>query len=65
MSHSGFTDDGLATFGRGKRLVCMDGLDLYETQSRELPLNYVPERKVARAAETGLPFARVRDPFPT
>ncbi|MGC4077733.1 MAG: restriction endonuclease [Rubrivivax sp.] len=65
VSNSGFTEDGLAAFGRGKRVVCMDGLDLYETLSRELPLNHVLESKVRRAAETGLPFARVRDLFPT
>lgn len=65
VSHSGFTEDGLAAFGRGKKVICMDGLDLYETLSRELPLNHVLERKVRRAAETGLPFARVRDLFPT
>lgn len=65
VSHSGFTEDGLAAFGRGKRVVCMDGLDLFETLNRELPLNSVLERKVRRAAETGMPFARVRDLFPT
>lgn len=65
VSHSGFTEEGLAAFGRGKRVVCMDGLDLYETLSREIPLNHVLDRKVRRAAETGLPFARVRDLFPT
>lgn len=65
VSNSGFTEDGLIPFGRGKRVVCMDGLDLFETLSRELPLNHVLERKVRRAAETGLPFARVRDLFPT
>lgn len=65
VSNSGFTEDGLIAFGRGKRVVCMDGLDLFETLSRELPLNHVLERKVRRAAETGLPFARVRDLFPT
>lgn len=65
VSHSGFTEDGLVAFGRGKKVICMDGLDLYETLSRELPLNHVLERKVRRAAETGLPFARVRDLFPT
>lgn len=65
VSNSGFTVDGLIAFGRGKRVVCMDGLDLFETLSRELPLNHVLERKVRRAAETGLPFARVRDLFPT
>ena len=65
VSHSGFTEDGLAAFGRGKKVICMDGLDIYETLSRELPLNHVLERKVRRAAETGAPFARVRDIFPT
>ena len=64
VSNSGFTEDGLAAFGRGKRVICMDGLDLYETLDRELPLNQVLERKVRRAAETGAPFIRVRDLFP-
>ena len=64
VSNSGFTEDGLVAFGRGKRVVCMDGLDLFDTLSRELPLNHVLESKVRRAAETGLPFARVRDLFP-
>ena len=64
VSNSGFTEDGLSAFGRGKRVICMDGLDLFDTLSRELPLNHVLESKVRRAAETGLPFARVRDLFP-
>ncbi len=65
VSNGGFTEDGLVAFGRGKRVICMDGLDLFDTLSRELPLNHVLESKVRRAAETGLPFARVRDLFPT
>ncbi|WP_296504521.1 restriction endonuclease [Rhodoferax sp.] len=65
VSNSGFTEDGLVAFGRGKRVICMDGLDLFETLSREIPLNHVMDRKVRRAAETGQPFARVRDLFPT
>ncbi len=63
VSNSGFTDEGLAAFGRGKRVICMDGLDLYETLNREIPLNHVLERKVRRAAETGSPFVRVNDLF--
>lgn len=63
ISNSGFTEDGLLAFGRGKRVICMDGFDLFETLDRELPLNHVLERKVRRAAETGLPFVRVRDLF--
>jgi hypothetical protein len=42
----------------------MDGLDLFDTLNRELPLNHVLERRVRRAAETTQPFARVRDLFP-
>jgi len=64
VSNSGFTEDGLIAFGRGKRVVCMDGLDLYEMLDREISLNQVLERKVRRAAETGMPFLGVRDLFP-
>ena len=64
VSSSGFTEEGLMAFGRGKRVICMDGLDLYEMLDRELPLTQVLERKVRRAAETGSPFIRVRDLFP-
>ncbi len=28
ISQSGFTEDGLHAFGRAKRVICMDGLDL-------------------------------------
>jgi hypothetical protein len=64
VSNSGFTEDGLAAFGRGKRVICMDGLDLYEMLDRKIPLTQVLERKVRRAAETGSPFIRVCDLFP-
>ena len=65
ISTSGFTNDGLHAFGRGKRIVCMDGLDLYEMLDREISLNLVLELKVRRAAETGMPFLRVRELFQT
>lgn len=58
------TDDGLAAFGRGKRVICVDGLDLYKMLDREIPLPQVLERKIRRGAETGSPFIRVRDLFP-
>ena len=63
VSNSGFTEDGLAAFGRGKRVICMDGLDLYEMLDREIAFTEVLERKIRRAAETGAPFVRVRDLF--
>ena len=63
ISHSGFTEDCIHAFGRGKRVICMDGLDLYESLQRQLPLDHVLDRKVRGAAETGNPFIRVRDLF--
>ena len=50
VSYTGFSADGLQAFGRGKRIICLDGLDLAEFFSRELPFNEVLERKVRRAA---------------
>ena len=65
ISYSGFTEVGLHAFGRGKRVICMDGSDLYDALAREIPINHVLERKVRHAAETGEPFVRVRDLFPS
>lgn len=65
VRNSGFADDTLVAFGRGKRVIRMDGLDLYEMMlDREIRLNQVLERKVRGAAETGSPIVRVRDLFP-
>ena len=61
VSDSGFSDDGLHAFGRGKRIVCMDGLDLADMLQRRIALADVLARKVRRAAETGDAFVRVRD----
>jgi hypothetical protein len=61
VSNSGFSDDGLTAFGTGKRVVCMDGLDIYEMLERSIPFAEVMARKVRRAAESGMPFIRVRD----
>jgi hypothetical protein len=61
VSHSGFTPDGLAAFGRGKRVICMDGFDLYEMLDKNLSFADVMAKKVRRAAESGNPFVRVRD----
>ena len=63
ISNSGFSEEGLKAFGRGKRVICMDGYDLYELLTRGLNLTEVLDRKVRRAAETGAFFVRVRDLF--
>jgi hypothetical protein len=64
VGYLGFSDVGLSAFGKGKRVICMDGHDMSDALSRELPLNAVLERKVRHAAETGIAFRRVRDLFP-
>lgn len=64
ISWSGFSEDGLVAFGRGKRVICMDGLDLYEMLNREFRLTDVLDKKVRRAAETGRSFVRIRELFP-
>jgi hypothetical protein len=61
ISNSGFSDDGLLSFGRGKPVILMNGLDLYETLTRGLSLVDVLAKKVRRAAETGHPYVPVRD----
>jgi hypothetical protein len=64
VSYAGFTDVGLEAFGRRKRIICMDGHDIYDALSRQIPLNHVLSEKVRKAAETGGAFHRVRDLFP-
>lgn len=61
VSYSGFTEDGLHAFGRGKRLICMDGYDLSEMLRQGISFTDVLKRKARRAAETGSPFVRIRD----
>jgi hypothetical protein len=63
VSIAGFSEDGLQAFGKGKRLVCMDGLDLHDMLNRGLAFDAVLNRKVRRAAGTGSPFASVRELF--
>lgn len=63
VSESGFSAEGLTAFGRSQPVVCMDGLDLYDTLNRRISLLDVLAKKVRRAAETGNPFIRVRDLF--
>jgi hypothetical protein len=61
VSFSGFSEDGLIAFGRGKSLICMDGLDLHEMLKTKISLVDVVVAKARRAAETGSPFVRLRD----
>jgi hypothetical protein len=61
VSNSGFTPEGLEAFGKGKSIICMDGLDLSDMLTGRMPFADLLARKVRRAAETGRPFVRVRD----
>ena len=63
VSNSGFSTDGLQAFGKGKRIICMDGFDLSEMLRLKLPFVKVLEAKVRKAAETGNPFVSVRELF--
>jgi hypothetical protein len=65
ISYSGFTTPGLDAFHQGRSsIICMDGFDLHQTLSRNLPLDRVIVRKARRAVETGHVFVPVRDLFP-
>jgi hypothetical protein len=66
VAYSGYSQDGLEAFARGKptKLVCISGLDIDEMLAREIPLQDVIEKKVRAAAETNEAFVSVRDLFP-
>jgi hypothetical protein len=66
VSYSGFSEDGLEAFARGRRtsIICIEGLDLWDVINRSLDFREVIERKKRRAGETGLAFVSVRELFP-
>lgn len=61
ISECGFSTDGLTAFGKGKRVICMDGLDLSDMLQNNIHLSEVIAKKSRYAAETGMPFVRIRD----
>lgn len=61
LSYSGFSSEGLAAFGRGKSVICMDGRDLHDILSGGLDFTAILAMKARQAAETGQPFVRVED----
>ena len=62
ISYSGFTNDGLEAFARGKptRIICMDGFDLAGILNHDLILSEIVNRKMRRAGETNQAFVSVR-----
>lgn len=63
VSYSGFTDEGLKAF-TARRVVMMDGLDVYGALNRRLSLDEIIAAKIRIAIEERRPFVRVRDLFP-
>jgi hypothetical protein len=65
ISMSGYTDEGLEAFARGKptNIICFEALCLHHTVSGHLDLGAVIRRKARRAAETNAAFVPVRDLF--
>lgn len=59
ISYGGFTDVGLQAFGKGRKVICMSGEDIYKALARSIPIADVIDRKVRAAAETGAPFVEV------
>lgn len=64
VSYAGFTDGGLASFGVGKKVICMDAFDLYSALERHIPIDLVLAKKVRRSVEDGRTFVPVRELFP-
>lgn len=61
ISFQGFTEEGLHAFGRGKRLIGVEGKDLHDALTRQVGADRLIAAKVRHAAETGTVFA----PFDT
>ena len=64
VSFGGFTPEGLSAFGRGKRVVCMEGREIKEALEREIGINELIAHKVRRAAETGEVYTAIEELFP-
>lgn len=57
ISWMGFTEEGLTAFGKGKRVICVSGYDLYHSLSQGIALPELLDAKLRHAAETGEPYA--------
>ena len=64
VSFGGFTVQGLDAFGKGKRLVCMEGREIKVALEREIGIDALIAMKVRRAAETGAVFTPIETLFP-
>jgi hypothetical protein len=64
VSFGGFTNQGLDAFGKGKKLVCMEGREIKIALEREIGIDALIAMKVRRVAETGAVFTPIETLFP-
>jgi hypothetical protein len=64
VSYAGFSPTAFSAWGSGKRVMCMDGLDIFDALDRHIPLDIVLEKKARRMAESGKAYVQVRELFP-
>lgn len=64
VSYAGFSPGAFVAWGKGKSVICMDGLDIFDALNRHIPLDLVIDRKARHVAETGVAFVPVRELFP-
>lgn len=66
VSQNGFSSEGLAAFGQGRRtnIVCMNGVELSVMLENKLNFPEVISAKARRAAETNEAFVPVWKLFP-
>jgi hypothetical protein len=63
VSYEGFSEQALKAF-TARRIIMMDGMDLYDALRRRIPLPSIITEKARYAAEYKQPFERVRTLFP-
>ena len=63
VSNGGFSGQSFDAF-TARRMIMMDGTDIYHTLNRRLDLGEVIRKKVRHHAERRQPFVRVTDLFP-
>ncbi|HTV30325.1 MAG TPA: restriction endonuclease [Xanthobacteraceae bacterium] len=65
VSYSGFSEDGLYAFGKGRstRIICIDATDLWHVVDGKVDLRELIRKKIRHAAEHGEAFVPARDLF--
>lgn len=64
ISWEGFTQDGLEAWGKGKRIICVSGYDLFWMLKNNISFRRLMEEKIRRAAETGRLYVKIDEIYP-